>query len=52
MTFRDGGGVKVDYLPVVADFQPRFLEGGDGAPLLARLADLSGGTLPEAPPAS
>jgi poly-gamma-glutamate synthesis protein (capsule biosynthesis protein) len=45
MTFRDGGGVAVEYLPVAVDYQPRFLSAGDGAPLLARLADLSGGAL-------
>jgi poly-gamma-glutamate synthesis protein (capsule biosynthesis protein) len=45
MTFHDGGGVAVEYLPVAVDYQPRFLSGDDGAPLLARLADLSGGAL-------
>ena len=45
MTFRDGGAVAVEYLPVAVDYQPRFLSAGDGAPLLARLADLSGGAL-------
>jgi poly-gamma-glutamate capsule biosynthesis protein CapA/YwtB (metallophosphatase superfamily) len=45
MTFHDGGGVSVEYLPVAVDYQPRFLTAGDGAPFLARLTDLSGGAL-------
>ena len=52
LTFHDGGGVTVEYLPVAVDYQPRFLAVADGASLLARLADLSGGALPAAAPAS
>ncbi len=47
MTFRDTGPPSVAYLPVAVDFQPRFLSAGDGAPLLARVKELSGGALPE-----
>jgi poly-gamma-glutamate synthesis protein (capsule biosynthesis protein) len=52
LTFRDGGGVSVEYLPVAVDYQPRFLTTSDGASLLARLADLSGGALATAAPTS
>ncbi len=52
MTFRDGAGATVEYLPVAVDYQPRFLTASDGAPLLSRLTDLSGGSLPTAAPAS
>lgn len=43
VTVRDGGGMEVEYLPVVADYQPRFLEPIEGASVLARVAQLSGG---------
>jgi poly-gamma-glutamate capsule biosynthesis protein CapA/YwtB (metallophosphatase superfamily) len=52
MTFHDGGGVGVEYVPVAVDYQPRFLSADEGAPLLSRLAGLSGGALPPAAPAS
>jgi len=50
MTFHDGGGVTVQYVPVAVDYQPRFLSAGDGSALLERLASLSGGTLPTTAP--
>jgi hypothetical protein len=52
MTFHDGGGVSVAYLPVAVDYQPRFLSAADGSALLERIAQLSGGALPAAAPAS
>jgi poly-gamma-glutamate capsule biosynthesis protein CapA/YwtB (metallophosphatase superfamily) len=49
MTARDGDGLEVEYLPVAVGLQPRFLDVG-GEPLLARVANLSGGELaPRAP---
>ena len=47
MTFRDTGAPTVAYLPVAVDFQPRFLSASDGAALIARVRELSGGSLPE-----
>jgi poly-gamma-glutamate synthesis protein (capsule biosynthesis protein) len=51
ITARDGGGLDVDYLPVAVGFQPRFLAGAEGEPLLARLSGLSGRPLGARPPA-
>lgn len=51
MTFKDAGGVSVEYLPVAVDYQPRFLSADEGRPLLDRLAGLSGGSLPATAPA-
>lgn len=46
LTARDGQeGLAVEYLPVAVDFQPRFLTGAEGQPLLARIESLSGGSL-------
>lgn len=45
LTFRDGGPMTVEYLPVAVDYQPRFLSPADGAPLMARIEELSGGPL-------
>jgi poly-gamma-glutamate synthesis protein (capsule biosynthesis protein) len=51
LTARDGAGLRVEYLPVAVDYQPRFLSTEDGAPLVARITELSGGRLPTEPPA-
>ena len=45
LTARDGAGLAVEYLPVAVDFQPRFLSAKDGAPLMARLAEISDGPI-------
>ena len=52
LTAREGVGLGVQYLPVAVGFQPRFLTGAEGEPLLARLEDLSGGELAPRAPAS
>lgn len=52
LTFRDGQPMQVEYLPVAVDFQPKFLAADKGAALMARVTQLSGGSLPTAPPAS
>jgi poly-gamma-glutamate capsule biosynthesis protein CapA/YwtB (metallophosphatase superfamily) len=46
LTARDGeDGLQVEYLPVAVDFRPRFLDAAEGGPVLARVAQLSGGSL-------
>jgi poly-gamma-glutamate synthesis protein (capsule biosynthesis protein) len=50
LTAREGAGLEVEYVPVAADFRPRFLR-TDGEPLLARVARLSGGGLANRAPA-
>lgn len=46
MTAREGSrGLDVEYLPVAVALEPKFLDETDGAAVLARVADLSGGTL-------
>jgi poly-gamma-glutamate synthesis protein (capsule biosynthesis protein) len=45
LTVSDGGGISVEYLPVRADFQPKLLGPEEGARVLARVGDLSGGNL-------
>lgn len=52
LTFRDGHPMQVEYLPVAVDFQPKFLAPDKGKDLMARVTQLSGGSLPTAPPAS
>ena len=52
LTVKDGGGMAVEYLPVHADFQPRFLPPSGGAAVLARVADLTGGDLLARAPAN
>lgn len=45
LTLRDDGEVGVEYLPVHADFQPRFLSPEEGKEVVARVEQLSGGGL-------